>query len=119
MQKTNSSRYLREGVLISILSSVVFVSGCVRYAIPRSENWSETIEANKNPVTGSTVIRDPSSFISLFTYDEAPSAQPVVIKKIDDDHWIVIMERPGNSTQPNFEVKPINDDEYSVKITHR
>lgn len=102
--------------IIILIFSLLF-TGCVVPKDP-SWNWSESIQARKNSLTGSTTLEDKEIGWTLFSFSSPPSAQPIFVQRIDDTHWISVFEKPNKIETPKIQVLRVSDNEYRV-ILHR
>jgi hypothetical protein len=101
---------------ISIFLTLVCLSlGCV-YQVERGENWSKSIDVQKTAVTETMTVRDLEAGWLLFSYFEKPSAQPIMVHKINPNHWITIFEKPTMTPSPKVRIEKISENEFRVLL---
>jgi hypothetical protein len=108
------SQFLKKPIFFLLISFVF--SGCAPYEIHRPENWSKTVELTKKPMLSSVIASDAESEVVLFSYDEVPHAQPILVKKIVKDHWIVVLEKTTKTPSPDVKVEQLNESEFRLSL---
>jgi hypothetical protein len=99
-----------------VLVATFFSAACASYSIPKGENWGTTIEIKKNPLTETSTVEDLEAKSTLFSYYEAPTAQPIMVQKIDQNHWITVLEKPTTALTPDVTVEKLSENEFLVKF---
>ncbi len=101
--------------IISVIAICVFQLGCNYETLP-GENWSKTVEVEKNAFSDAYLVSDREAEWVLFTYYSAPSAQPVLVEKIGPYHWITVFEKPKKNPLECLRVEKVSESEYRLLL---
>lgn len=67
----------------------------LEHSVPTPQNWSQELKIYKRTLTGLTRVVDSKTGDTLLMYlDDSPSVQPIKVDRIDNNHWIITLEKP-------------------------
>ena len=101
-----------------IIIFFIFISlslSCIRQT-NNGDNWSRSIQMQKNVITETTTVNDTEAGWTLFSYFDPPSAQPIMINKIGSNHWIALFEKPNKSPSPKVKIEKISENEFRILL---
>ena len=86
-------------VTVAIIIVAAYIIFLREHEIPAPPGWPANIKLYRNQVLGgATRVVDESAGQFLFTYEPEYDnhVHPIRIEKLDDRHWQVLFEKPGN-----------------------
>jgi hypothetical protein len=100
-----------------LLLTSVFTCSCTSVGVAREGDWDKGLGISRNQVTDTLTVADPGSAVTLFSFYDEPSAQPILVRKIDANHWVAVYEKPNVGKRPSIEIQTSNPDEFHLIYT--
>lgn len=79
-------------LVLAIISAIGFVL-LKEGEVSKPINWAEGTKRFMSPATGSTRVVDEKSNLTIFSYRDEATFQPVDVKKISEDEWQVTFKK--------------------------
>jgi hypothetical protein len=67
----------------------------LEHSVPTPQGWSQELKIYKRTFTGLTRVVDSKTGDTLLLYmDGSPAVQPIKVERVDNNHWIITLEKP-------------------------
>ena len=107
---------VRKYLFLMLCCSFLLMLGCQQYNVPTPEHWSDSLVLKESYVTEDRTVEDEESGSTLFTYHMYPTAQPIDVQKLDDNHWIAVFEKPEKTSSSRIRLERISEVEFRVHL---